>query len=139
MIPCPQVHDANYSVALEAVDQWIDSTAGVPETTFESLEAFMDDVAKLAIAEGDVVSQGLPWVRRRCLPRFSIVLPHFRLYEVVSLHMCVPPYKYRIILEMLLNFLKVSFEVMQNDGEQGGLEQKRTGEAIAHSQWCAFQ
>ena len=29
-----------------------------------------------------------------CPPMFPIVLPHFRLYGVVSLHMCVLPYKY---------------------------------------------
>ena len=30
-----------------------------------------------------------------------MLLPHFRLHGVVSLHMCVLPYKYREILEML--------------------------------------
>ena len=29
-----------------------------------------------------------------CPPLFPMFLPHFRLYEVVSLHMCVLPYKY---------------------------------------------
>ena len=29
-----------------------------------------------------------------------IFVPHFRLYEVVSLHVCVLPYKYFKILEM---------------------------------------
>ena len=33
---------------------------------------------------------------------FPIFLPHFRLYEVMLLHMCVLPYKFRKILEMLL-------------------------------------
>ena len=32
---------------------------------------------------------------------YSLFSPHFRLYEVVSLHMCVLPYKYRKISEML--------------------------------------
>ena len=34
-------------------------------------------------------------------------LPHFRLYGVVSLHMCVLPYKYRKILKMLLKLMKL--------------------------------
>ena len=38
---------------------------------------------------------------RASLTQFFIFLPHFRLYGVVSLHMCVLPYKYRDILEML--------------------------------------
>ena len=33
-------------------------------------------------------------VRRVCPRIFPILLPHFRLYEVASLHMCVLPYTY---------------------------------------------
>ena len=40
-------------------------------------------------------------------PIFPIFLPHFRLYEVVSLHMCVLPYRCRKILEMLLKLMKL--------------------------------
>ena len=36
-----------------------------------------------------------------------IFLPHFRLHEVFSLHMCVLLYKYRKILEMLLKLMKL--------------------------------
>ena len=46
-------------------------------------------------------SSTLPNVRR--LSPF-IFLPHFRLYEVIALHMCILPYKYRKIMEMLLKF-----------------------------------
>ena len=46
---------------------------------------------------------------RLCPTIFPIFLPHFRLYEVVSLHMCVLPYKYRKILEMLLKLMKLCF------------------------------
>ena len=42
-------------------------------------------------------------------PIFPIFLPHCRLYEVVSLRMCVIPYKYRKIVEMLLKLMKVCF------------------------------
>ena len=45
-------------------------------------------------------------VRRLCPLIFPTSLPHFRLYEVVALHMCVLPYKYRKILEMLLTLMK---------------------------------
>ena len=40
---------------------------------------------------------------------FPIFLPHFLLYKVrvVSLHMCVLPYKYGTILERLLKLTKV--------------------------------
>ena len=34
-------------------------------------------------------------------------LPHFRLYGVIPLHTCVPPYKYRKILEMLPKLMKL--------------------------------
>ena len=34
-------------------------------------------------------------------PKFPNFLPHFRLYQVVSLHMCLLPHKYRKILKML--------------------------------------
>ena len=45
---------------------------------------------------------------RRLWPQiFPIFLPHFRLYEVVSLHACVLPYKCRKILEMLLKLMKL--------------------------------
>ena len=40
-------------------------------------------------------------------PKFSGMGTLFRLYEVVSLYMCVPPYKYRKILGMLLNLMKL--------------------------------
>ena len=41
------------------------------------------------------------------VPRYSLFPYHlFRLYVVVSLHMCVLPYKYRNILEMLLKLMK---------------------------------
>ena len=39
---------------------------------------------------------------------FPIFLPHFRLYEVVSLHMCVLPYKCGNILEMFPELNKLS-------------------------------
>ena len=44
-------------------------------------------------------------------PVFPIILPRFRLYEVVALHACVLPYKYRKILEMLLELTKF-FKIM---------------------------
>ena len=40
------------------------------------------------------------------VPDISNFLPHFRLYEVVSLHMSILPYKYRKILEMLPKLMK---------------------------------
>ena len=40
-----------------------------------------------------------------------ISLPHFCLYEVVSLHTCVLPYTYRKTLEMLLKLMKL-YETM---------------------------
>ena len=40
-------------------------------------------------------------------PDISYFLPHFRVYEVVSLHMCVLPYKYRKTLEMLPELMRV--------------------------------
>ena len=42
-----------------------------------------------------------------CQPIHLLFLPHFRLYEVVSLHRCVLPYKYRKILEMFLTLMKL--------------------------------
>ena len=44
-------------------------------------------------------------VRHLCTTIFPITLPHFRLCEVVSLHMCVLPYIYRKILKMLLELM----------------------------------
>ena len=46
---------------------------------------------------------------------YAIFVPHFRLHEVVALYMCVPPYKFRKILEMLFKLMKV----IRNNGEQG--------------------
>ena len=37
----------------------------------------------------------------------SFFLPHFRLHEVVSLHMCFLPCKYRNTLKMLLTLMKL--------------------------------
>ena len=45
--------------------------------------------------------------RRLCPRIFPNCLPHFRLYEVVSLHTCVLPYKCRKCLEMLLTLIKL--------------------------------
>ena len=45
---------------------------------------------------------------RRLYPqKFLMFLPHFRLYEVVWLHMCFIPYEYRKISEMLLELTKL--------------------------------
>ena len=41
-------------------------------------------------------------VRPPSSPHVSVFLPRFRLYEVVSLHMCILPYKHRKISEILL-------------------------------------
>ena len=38
---------------------------------------------------------------------FPICLPHVRLYEVVSSHIGVLPYKYRKIMEMFLKLMKL--------------------------------
>ena len=46
------------------------------------------------------------WESFSTSPDISNFLPHLRLYEVVSLHMCVLPYKYRKILEMLPKLMK---------------------------------
>ena len=40
-------------------------------------------------------------------PIFPVLLPHFRLCGVVSIYMCVLPYKYRKILAMLLKLTKL--------------------------------
>ena len=45
--------------------------------------------------------------RLRPPPLFHISLPHFRLYEVVSLHMRVLPYKYRTMVYMLLTLMRL--------------------------------
>ena len=45
-------------------------------------------------------------------------LPHFRLYEVVSLHMCVLPYKYRKMLEGLPKLLKLCEIMVRFAGPQ---------------------
>ena len=42
-----------------------------------------------------------------CAPIFPTFFPLFRLYEVVSLHMCFLPYMYRKILEMLPKLIKL--------------------------------
>ena len=46
-------------------------------------------------------------VRCLCPPTFPAFLPPFCLYEVFSLHMCVLPYKYHKILEMLPKLMKL--------------------------------
>ena len=60
---------------------------------------------------GGLMLENVVWnVRRFCppiSPIFPIVLPHFRLYEVVSLHMCFLPFKYRKILEMVLELMEL--------------------------------
>ena len=42
--------------------------------------------------DATIVDCGVPSL---CTPICPISLPHFRLYEVVSFHMCVLPYRYR--------------------------------------------
>ena len=51
--------------------------------------------------------KGIRVALMRAASSYPISLPRFRLYEVVSLHMCVLPYKYRKILEMLLQLMKL--------------------------------
>ena len=61
-----------------------------------------------------LILRSVAWWWHSGLPIF---LPHFRLYEVVSLHVCVLPYKYRKILERLLKLMKLC-NIIYN-GEQG--------------------
>ena len=42
-----------------------------------------------------------------CVHNISVFLPHLLLYEVVSLHTCALPYKYRKILGMLRKLTKL--------------------------------
>ena len=67
-----------------------------------------------------------------CPPIFLLFLPHFRLYEVVSLHRCVLPYKYREILGMLRKLLKVCF----TNGEQ--VRSAMPGYAAFDPRYCLF-
>ena len=50
-------------------------------------------------------------VRLPLASRFPLFLTTFPFYEVVSLHRCVIPYKYRKLLEMLVKLRKL-FEIM---------------------------
>ena len=52
---------------------------------------------------------------RLCPPMFSIFLLYFRLYEVVSLHMCVLPSTYRKTLGMLLTLTKLCEIICSQD------------------------
>ena len=65
------------------------------------------DGTRSLVTKSDGGSRSLGSARRVCPPIFPICVPHFRLYEVVSLHMCVFSYKYRNILEMLLKLMKL--------------------------------
>ena len=55
----------------------------------------------------------------RNAPLFPYIpfLPHFRLYGVAWLHVCVLPYKYRNILQMLHTLMKLC-DIMRFNGEQ---------------------
>ena len=67
-------------------------------TAFSSNKKLMKKVFNMKVAmerpqqnksaEGGMADSGTP------PPHISLFLPHFRLYEVVSLHRCVRPYKY---------------------------------------------
>ena len=66
-------------------------------------------IAKKA-PEPDWTPSGHGRRRRQAMPEVvPIFLPHFRLHEVVSLHMCVLPYKYRKRLKRLLKLMKLCF------------------------------
>ena len=58
-------------------------------------------------ATGGLTPGRVPEVRRRCPPTFPMFLQYFRLYEVVSLHRCFLPYKYRKLLETLPKLMKL--------------------------------
>ena len=64
----------------------------------------VDEAMYFCVVVATTVGYG---VRPLCAPIFPIFLPRFRLYEVVSLHRCVLPYKCRKILEMLLELMKL--------------------------------
>ena len=75
---------------------------------------FHQNQARAALSECDNLDAAVEWLvvhgtvrARLCHTIFPIFLPHFRLCEVVSLHTCVLPYKYRKILEMLLKLMKL--------------------------------
>ena len=55
------VHSKNYSRALEAVDRWIESAAGVPQARFAAAEAFLDELASRPVTETELVARGMPW------------------------------------------------------------------------------
>ena len=58
-IPKPIVHDSNYSVALGALDDWIEQS--VPQTTFDDTSAFLTSLESQSVDQADVLAHGLPW------------------------------------------------------------------------------
>ena len=65
--------------------------------------------------EGNLMLERMSVRPRLCPTIVPTSLPHFRLYEVVLLHMCLLPYKYRKILEMLFKLMKL-WEIMCTAG-----------------------
>ena len=58
---------------------------------------------EIPLSKADIMQEGT----KPMSPIFPIFLPRFCLYGVVSLHMCVCPYKYCKMLEMLFKLMNV--------------------------------
>jgi hypothetical protein len=65
-VPEDPLYSANYSEALGAVDTWLESADGVPRSTFEAMDAWMESVAERAPTA--VLHEGGPGARSHCRP-----------------------------------------------------------------------
>ena len=87
-------------IILDEIDQLATKDNNVLYKTFSWAQRENSTVVLLGIANGlDLTERVLPMLSGRGYGAFfppisPMSLPHFRLYEVVSLHMCALPYKY---------------------------------------------
>eukprot|EP00756_Hemistasia_phaeocysticola_P062387 Hpha_TRINITY_DN5820_c0_g1::TRINITY_DN5820_c0_g1_i1::g.45581::m.45581 len=56
-----KVHSQNYSDAVKEVGDWMASDAGVPQSTFAEIDAFLANVSTMAPKPENILFEGLPW------------------------------------------------------------------------------
>ena len=55
------VHDPDYEVPLAAVAQWMHSPNGMPKSTMDSMDSFLEEVSQIKPTKEQIIFQGSPW------------------------------------------------------------------------------
>eukprot|EP00945_MAST-04E_sp_MAST-4E-sp1_P000436 g436.t1 len=56
-----RVHGGNYTDAVESVNEWMRSSAGLNQEKFKEIDDFLKSVGKMAPEKDNIMAKGMPW------------------------------------------------------------------------------